>query len=329
MMNSPSDTRAVLNKLRAELRAVRSGSVTAWPRIGWILDEAELRGYWEAEGAPSFTEWVRSLAHAVGRKERIFWRYLTAARFYEQQLRPLLLDRKVAVPPLTELPDGVSPEKLELLSKLTRVAPDEILEGLGRRVLEGEISRAELNRAWEAFRPALGGRTARGRLRVAPYINEQDPDQQAGQRKAIVCHGLQAAGPQWTGWEHPESYEVFLQVRPEPGPELPVGYVFDAVAVVVPQAGPVELHGVEVEGMISQDSRQVELTQAAGYCDYFWVARSKEAGTANWKGIPEGIGLLVDRGGRLEVRRQATRTPESGRYREHLLAGLLARVLGR
>ncbi len=329
MIGVRSQDRAMQDQLRKKLLALKSGPLPAWPRIGRVLDEAESREYWQAEGAPSFTVWVRSLAKSLGRKERIFWRYLAAARFYEQQLRPLLLDRKVAAPPLTELPDGVSPEKLELLSKLARVAPDEILEPLGRRVVQGEISRAELTRAWEAFRPALGGRTARGRSTIEPHINEQDPDQYAGQRKAIVCHGLQAAGPQWTGWEHPESYEVLLQVRPEPGPELPVGYVFDAVAVVVPRVGPVELHGVEVEGMISHDSPQIELNQAAGYCDYFWVARSKEAGTADLKRIPEGIGLLVDRGGRLEVKRRATRTSEGGRYREHLLAGLLARAIGR
>jgi hypothetical protein len=81
--------------------------------------------------------------------------------------------------------------------------------------------------------------------------------------------------------------------------------------------------------MFSNDAAPRELSQAGEYCDFFWVARSEEAGPVDVSQIPAGIGLLVDRGGRLEVRRRATRSSESGRSRESLLAGVLARGLGR
>ncbi len=318
----------VPDHLRKELRALKSGPVPAWPRIGQVLDDADSWGYWETEGAASFTQWLRSLAHSLGRKERIFWRYLSAARYYKQ-LQEQLKQRKFDAPTLTELPDGVSPENLELLSKLSRVAPEEVLEPLARRVVEGKISRAELNRAWQAFRPALGGRTARGRGAVKPRLDRKDPRQFERQLKATVCHWLQVIDPRWTGCKYPDSYEVFLQVQPEPVPDRAFSYVFDAVAVVRRQEGPVELHGVEVIGMFSNESLQLKLSQAAEYCDYLWVAWNEEAGSVNSSRIPESIGLLEDRGGWTVVERRAKRTSQSGRYRENLLAGLLARAIRR
>lgn len=330
MIEARSQHPAVLDQLRKELLSLKSGPLPAWPRIGRFLDDAESWRYWETEGASSFTEWVRSLARSLGRKERILWRYLAAQRYYKRLRAQLTLgplgERKLDAP--TELPDVASPENLELLSKIARVAPEEVLEPLARRVLRGEISRPELNRAWQAFRPALGGRTARGRGAVKPRIDRKDPDQYEGQRKAMVCHWLQT-GPSWTGCKKPVAYEVFLEVRPKPVPDQAFSRVFDAVAVVVRQEGSVELHGVGVKGMFSNDAAPRALSHAARYCDYFWVARSEEAGPVDVSQIPAGIGLLLDRGGRLEVKRRPTRSSESGRSRENLLAGVLARALGR
>ncbi len=327
MIGGRSNESGVPDQLRKELRALKSGRRPAWPRIGHLLDAADSSGFWETQGAASFTQWVRSLARSLGRKERIFWRYLTAARFYEKRLRPLLTHRKFAAPPLTELPDVVSPENLELLSKLARVAPEEVLDPLGRRVVQGEITRAELNRAWQAFRPALGGRTARGRGMRKPRLDRDDPHQYESQLKATVYHALQVVGAQWTGYKNPVSYEVFFQVRPERVPQQTFSDVFDVVAVVRSQEGPVELHGVEVIGKFSSESLQPKLSHAAEYCDYFWVARSEEAADVDLSRIPESIGLLVARGGWIQVVRRATRTSQSGRYRENLLAGLLAQAI--
>jgi len=313
------------DQLAKEVRALRSEARPAWSRIGQLLDAVESSRYWERERAASFTEWLRALAHSLGRKERIFWRYLAAARYY-QQLWAQLKQRNFDAPALAELPDSVSPGHIELLSRLARAAPPEVVESLAKRVVAREITRAELQQAWQAFRPALGGRTARGRGAVKPRIDRLDPQQREDLLRARVLHALQSSDTFWTGYIDPDRYEVLLEIRCEPVSDHPSGCMFDAVAAVQRKRGPVLLHGIEYVGAANNEVTQLRIQQAAAYCDYLWVARHEEAGTVDVEWIPEKIGLLLVKGGRLEVVRPARRISREARYRE-VLAQALLRVL--
>lgn len=99
-------------------------------------------------------------------------------------------------PAPAELPDTVSPENLELLGKLSRFVPDEHLPTLAQRVLTGDITRAELRQTWVAYRPALGGRTARGKGVAVPWVSPIDPKQCLSIVEAQVFTALSSARPQ-------------------------------------------------------------------------------------------------------------------------------------
>jgi hypothetical protein len=326
MVGVRSQDHDVLGQLRKELRALKSGPLPAWPRIGRFLDDVESWRFWETEQAPSFSHWLRTLALSLGRKERILWRYLSAARFYQEELPPLLKQWKVAAPPLTELPEGVNAENLELLAKLSRVAPEEVMEPLARRVVQGEISRAELTRVWQTFGPVLGGRTARGRFVVAPRIDREDPDQKERQLAATVYHALQLGG-EWTGYNDLDLYEVFLEVRPPDPPGLRADRRFDAVAVVRHQGGQPEIHGIEAKGFSGQTVLGDEFAELAKCCDFVWFARPEAGDTADLDSIPQPIGLLRVRGVSVDVVRPAARITHEVSCRESLLGSLLARAI--
>lgn len=122
-----------------ELAAVLRGDARTWAEIGRLLGSVEMHGLWREE-AGSFTEWLRRFAQQLGKRgESSFWRYLTAGRYYIE-LRKQLLSRNVQCPLLQDLPERVSPENLELLSKLERVAPPDVMHNLSERVVAGVAS---------------------------------------------------------------------------------------------------------------------------------------------------------------------------------------------
>lgn len=121
--------------LAREIAALTQGQSRSWAHIGYLLDRIDQTDYWRNE-AKSFTEWLKGHAESLGLKESTLWRYLTAGRYYIK-LREALTGRGVSCPPLGELPDKVSPENLELLSKLARVAPDNALQRLAEQVISG------------------------------------------------------------------------------------------------------------------------------------------------------------------------------------------------
>ncbi len=305
-----------------EIQNIGSGPVD-WKVVGEFLEMVRLSEVWREEGANSYTQWVNSLAPF---SRATLWRYHAAVR-YLKQLSGKLAKGKIPLRSLESLPSGVSPENVELLAKLARVAPPSVLEPLTERVLDGSMRRDELRRTWQAFRPALAGQTARGRGSAIPRVDQRDPQQHDGMLKGIVVNALDMSGPSWTGCEKPASYRLFLHVTPDPDPgRLVLPGRFDAVAVLrrKPEA-PLELHAVGCVGAVPDAALGRMCSIAAQYCDYVWMASHSEGGSL--PGIPKSVGFLAVKAERIQVRRAAARTkyPAS---RAALLAALLSRGLG-
>jgi hypothetical protein len=323
----PSDDRDSFKHIRQramqELQHIGSGPV-AWGVIGQFLEMARSSEFWKEEGANSFTEFVRSLAG--GCSVATLWRYHAAARSFNQ-LSSKLAKYRIPSGSLESLAHSVSPENIELLGKIARVAPPGVLEPLTKQVLKGAIRREELRRKWHAFRPALAGRTARGRGSAIPRVDQSDPQQYASVLKGMVLNALDGSGPSWTGCEDPVLYKLFLDITPEsaPGPSFLPGR-FDAVAVLRRKPeGPLELHEVECVGSIRDAALGRMLSLAEQSCDYVWVASDHEAGSL--PGISKSVGSLVMKGDQIVVGRPATRTKNPAN-RAALLAALLGRGLG-
>lgn len=305
-----------------ELRHIGSGAVS-WGVIGQFLEMVRSSESWKQAGANSFTEYVRSLAPL---SVATLWRYYAAARHFKQ-LSEELPKGKIPKSSLESLPHSVSPENIELLAKLSRVAPPRVLEPMIERVLDGTMTREELRRTWQAFRPALAGRTARGRGGVIPRVDQKDPQQYDRMLEGVVLNALDVSGPSWTGCETPSVYRLFLQVAPDPDPgHLVLPSHFNAVAVLrrKPEA-PLELHAVECVGTIHDAAVWTMLSRAEQYCDYVYLASHPETGS--FPRIPKSVGLLGVKADRIVVERGATRTKNPAR-RADLVAALLGYALG-
>lgn len=319
--------KAPLEELQHSIESVTKAEVRAWNQVGHLLDQVEVTGFWQGKAA-SFTDWLRSFASSLGLGEASLWRYLASARYYEK-LRLALDGRGVACPQLRSLPGSVSPENLEILAKLARVAPDDVLQNIAARVVNGSITRAEMRRTWEAYRPALAGRTARGTGVEVPTIDLRDSEQFHSVLEAQVFTSLSAADPSWTGIKRPASFEIFHRIQPEFDKAEGERFEFDAVVVTrASKNGPLEFHGIEIRGShILNPSLGELLKNAQPYCNYFWLAIDARSQGIGDYDLPAQIGLLVANGNAVSVLRKAQRNP--GERTGDLAKGLLLRTLKR
>lgn len=313
------------------LSALDRGELRTWGQIGKLLAEVEASEHWKAE-AKSFTEWLRIHSAKVGLTESSLWRYLSSSRYYER-IRSTLVRRGIESPTLEELSDQVSPENLELLSKLARVAPDDVLQRVATDVLAGTITRAELRTTWQIYRPALAGQTARGRGVTVSRIRRPNPDQFNSLLEASILTALSASGEKWLGSVWPRKCQLYRNVRPVVRADVRRVVEFDLVAVVRgPRDASVLLHGIEIKGGASPllAARVLPLLEEqAKYCDYFWLAQAYEAFEYGLREIPEYIGMLVAQDGDIRVLREARLLSGSVSHTGDLAKGLLLQLARR
>ena len=307
------------------LRQLGTGASIPWPQLSCLLDAIDTTGYWETK-AHSFTEWLKQNANSIGLKESTLWRYLVVGRYY-RGLRKQFARVKLEYPPLEELPHHVSPEKLELLSKLARVAPKDFFEPALDMVLRNEISRDELRAKWQAFRPAMKGKTARGRGTIPPLINLKDEEQYHSVLEAMVINALRSLGSEWMGYRKAYMYDVKMHVKPDYPSDFThrFRYIFDAVALLKPtKSAQLQVHGIEIG--LSIASRSMNLLERSSYCDYFWVViNSSNNMTPGRYSIPDGVGIIEVEGLIIKVLRVAEPCNKDPENANSLLKGLLAK----
>ncbi len=317
-------------QIEKELGAIEKGESRPWGALSLLLDSIENTGYWHRD-SDSFTGWLEKNAFRFGVNPPMLWRILAAGRFV-CQIRDRLVDKGIAVPELQDVPDNVSPESVELLAKIERVIPEDAFPGLAHKVFSGQATRAELRSTWQTYRPALGGQTARGRGVSIPRLNPKDPDQYNSLMEAMVLDALKAAGPVWSGHKMPSIYQVLLHVNPSGYRDLPGNYLFSAVVVIKPMKGDIEYHGFRYRPFAITGPRVKEFRETA-YCDFLWFMTPPRpfAGISPLKNeieLPDFIGLVELKDGKVNVLKPAKRIPNSGELREQLTIALLARSLG-
>ena len=317
-------------QIEKEMISVEKGDVRTWGQIFMLLDSIDQSRYWQ-KGANSFTGWIEMNAPALHTKPAMLWRILSAGRFVRQVAERVKM-KGIEIPPFDVLPDSVSPENVELLSKLSRVMPDETFADFARKVFSGDVKRSELRGAWETYRPVLMGKTARGRGVVPPKLNIRDAEQFRSLLEADTLSAFQAAGPGWTGIASPLIYRVFVHVDPEGYRRSPITNLFPAVVVVKPPHGPIEYHGIRFASFSrSHDSYKGILM----YCDYLWIFNHKSQEgkiktTSNdlCISLPDGIGILDISEGKVSVVRPAASVDGAGTMRGDIASALLVRSLG-
>jgi hypothetical protein len=297
---------------------------SSWGEISQYLHLVEQSSLW-SETSTSFTEWLISHSLFFGIKESTLWRYLTAGRYYNQ-LREKLSTEQYTCPPLNQLPPQISPENIEILSKIERVVPSDFFTSLAHGVLAGSVKRAELRNIWQNFRPVLLGKTARGRGVESPKFNPINLLQKNNMTESMLFNALFSSDGQWTGVSKPDVYKVFTHIKPlyKQRPEVTVE--MDAVVLIQDKAtGQIMLHCIEISSIVSMQ-KLLSLEEQSKYCHRMWIALDK-AMLPELHAIPDHVGILAIEGGLLDVVRPASNSPHTGTHTEELSNALLLKTL--
>jgi len=143
-----------------------------WGAIAQYIISAETNKSWQDDPPlaernlkrkvrPSFTQWGKDRASEIGISEFQFWQYRRAGLIYN--MLPTISNVTPEIP-LAELSTQISPDYLNELQKIYRIAPKELFDELCQRIVtKKDIGRQELRRLWESLRPALHGTTGRSR----------------------------------------------------------------------------------------------------------------------------------------------------------------------
>lgn len=313
----------IIKNIDRDLAALEKGEARTWAQLAMLLDQVDSSGYWRTSSG-SFTEWIKAVSPSLKLKEASLWRYLTAARYY-QELRKTLTEKNVDIPQLDELYVNVSPENIEILSKLSRVTSDDIFLRISKQVVAGTITRAELRETWVAYRPALLGKTARGKGVEVPKINRADKKQYSSMLEAQVFTTLSANKSEWTGIKSPERYQLFMHVSPEFPADACQKFKFDAVAALrTKKSAHLILHGIDIKGssLLGDEGTHNKWMLQTQYCDFLWVATIGDV-LQCLNVIPSHVGILVACNNFIQVIRPAQQTQHSGHLSGELAKGLV------
>lgn len=267
-------TPTLTEELQASLDQLESGR---WGALSAFLLRVQRTGAWR-DTSRNFSEWIRGLVKAHGVSLGQIWRYRASGLYY-QRLKQTHPD----LPELAELPRTISAEALEILEKIERVAPKELVEDTTDQVLSGEVPIRELKALWRTYKPALQGNTNRGRGESPRAAIDRF---QLFESTALFA--LRKYPASWVGTQTPHRFHLFdhFQFQTE-------AIEYDAVALVQPDTNsPIELHVVEV-GM-GLDTREVRtfLNAPPDQPDFCWVLVQEppaDALLAQWSSF---VGLL-------------------------------------
>lgn len=295
---------------------------TSWGRIGARLIAEEQR---DARGndSGSVAEWIAEKSREYGVSPQSLWRYRSAAKFYNEQ-RALHQRKGVRLPALEDVAPTVSAEAIELLSKMIRIVPVDVLEPMERRILEGTIKKKEVQAAWAAYAPLLQGRSARGRgVQVESIALDE-----ASRRSADIVLGLRRSRGSWLG-RRLAMYEVFA-ASDLCGNEVESPILEHAVVVSRDsQDDGVQLHGVVIGATDHSVPEAKSFRTLGNAVDRIWFASTASLTERQIEPLPDRMGVLhVDVGGGVRVMREAQAISHTRSASEALARQVLSRLRG-
>jgi hypothetical protein len=271
-LSNPVRSITDLNQLESELQSLVSEEKQHWQEVAKLLITAKRDEFYK-EHAKNYTQWLRLISKKVDIHEAWFWRILKAGEYYLS---------------ITETDDVdlisnsvLNPDKLDLLEKIGRYAPEEKREELLDRALSGNISRRELRETWNNYKPIGANRSGRKAENEKFKPAEINPATQSVINKAIILDALK--NPEWM-MPGVIDHKFFSNVS----------FGYGDLAVMITRndhvSAPV-LCGVKVLGKKDLDN----LAQYKNFLDFLYVAvldQSKLIQLAK-DNLPEDIGILT------------------------------------
>ena len=290
-----------------------------WVNVAEFLLSNEEGGEWSATHK-SFTDWLLDTSKKMSLSESSLWRYYRAAKYYIN-LRKELQAGNISTPEFTNLPARVSPENLEILEKIERVAPKIIFLDLAERVIHSNIKRDELRLTWIAYRKGLEGKTSRGMGVERPKINTKDPRHKAFIKEAQLLTALNANYKNCIGDNLSSKGGVFPNVSINTIGDGKI--LFDAIVTI--EKDGLEFHGIEIRASNESELHLGSLKNQEKYCDFTWIAFNEFDSRFSTKNIPSNYGILALKGGNLEVIKKPAKNQSLNRLETsiHLLNMLI------
>lgn len=298
----------------------RQISPQRWGPVASELLHLEESGEWR-KTHESFSFYLSDRAEKANKTKSLFWRLLSAGREYNL-LRAKLDPKGRTFPPLEDPRIKASPESLELVNKISRVAPANIVESVQRKAMAGEISRRELRNFWLAYRPVLGGKTARGRDEAPRY----DKSNWAMRRALIEANSLALLSKNGPGWLGANAAYVYKVVHISSDVRLRHLYPTAPDAIVLlarDEKSPLEIHGVAAGFLVGENSVLQHYEEDGTSVDFLWFVTPKKLFEQEVAGIPKAIGVLHAGPDTLQVVRPAEAASSDRFEREELLRVLL------
>lgn len=316
--------------LKNEVQALINQEPRTWVQISCILDAVASSEYWKQDHS-SFTAWVQWVAEKRNIKPATLWRYLSAGRYYNTFKHKSNLTIKTV--PLCDLPISVSPENLEILSKLERVVAPDVFAELAEKVLAGSVKRSFLRIQWEAYSrqfdmPSNRGRGVKSNL-GSPLVLMNDLKIYL----ANIMTAFHTYAPTWTGCKDSDAYRIFTDISL---PRLEKGLTVncECVAAIKHQEDlhkKIDLHGVRIYNFINFENPKLDLLINENPQSYFdcyskylnfvwWLLPPYYEGTM---AFPEEAGILVYNDSKIEVLRSAKRCQPQPEFSDALLRQLM------
>lgn len=268
-----------------------------WRILARIILECEEQKLWKGQ-ANSFSAWLKWFAGQLGVHIANLWRFRRAANaafvFWggggQRRINSLM-----------DIPDGVSPESIEILEKISRAAPSYVVGKLASRLFEKQVTMKELRLLWNKFRPALEG-DARGRNKLAPKLPRGDERRKNVLFHNLVVEPLEGMNLMDIGYEPGSHIQVLSKVfEPECGSEI------DVVFIVQSNNGLIDIHGVQIVTGRS-DVRPAQLNNITALCDFTWAALPFAPNPDEYNNFSENVGLMYVGDMRTDVLRMPTKS---------------------
>lgn len=137
-------------EISQKLNLIKKGEIRNWAQIADVLISVQQQNAMQSE--VSFTEWLNSFAKELKKTEALLWRWMAAAKNYKEFMKLDLEKIGIDAPDLQNLPNSISAENIELLFKIKHAISNEMVVDFEKRILEGDIQRAELRGIYVALR---------------------------------------------------------------------------------------------------------------------------------------------------------------------------------
>ncbi len=309
------------------LAEIEAGKLLPWPKVGQLLHIVSASEYWR-NTAPAMVSWIKDREVKLKVKESTAWRYLAAARYYNELSKKLA--RHMEFADILDLDPSISPESLEILRKLERVLSDKDFIATAKNLIQHKtLGREELRQTWQNYRPILQGRTARGINKDAdPEFDPKSTTQVKMLEKAKLIDAIHQSKGEWAGSGDGRVYETFMEVVPLHQSSEHDHVIFDMIVVAQEvNTSKIGTHGIILITERYDDHLTSQTEIYSKYCNYLWFAFSGHFPPEFADRIDKNVGILTMLSDRLIPTRPANKNDWYAKTNHELMNALLLKAL--